>query len=56
MYAAICTCFDISQAVGMVSKYNSKPTEAHLTAAKRILRYLKGTLISIGYYGVLISS
>ena len=44
MYDAICTRPDISQAVGMVSKYNSKPTEAHLTAAKRILCYLKGTL------------
>jgi len=30
--------------VGAVAKFSSKPTEAHLTAAKRILRYLKGTL------------
>jgi len=44
MYAAICTRPNTSQAVGMVSKYNSKPTEAHLTAAKQILRYLKSTL------------
>ena len=34
---------DIAHAVGVVSKFSSSPTEAHLTAAKRILRYLKGT-------------
>ncbi len=34
---------DTAQAVGAVSKFNSNPSEAHLTAAKRILRYLKGT-------------
>ena len=34
---------DISQAVGLVSKFSAKPTEAHLTAAKWIIRYLKGT-------------
>ena len=44
LYAAIATRPDISQAVGVVSKFCSKPTEAHLTAVKRILRYLKGTL------------
>ena len=44
LYAAIATCPDVAQAVGVVSKFCSKPTEAHLTAAKRILRYLKGTL------------
>ena len=44
MYAAICTRPNTSQAVGMVSKHNSKPTEAYLTAAKQILRYLKSTL------------
>jgi len=36
LYAAISTCPDIAQAVGVVSKFNSRPTEAHLTAAKRI--------------------
>lgn len=35
---------DIAHAVGVVSKFNSEPTEAHLTAVKRIFRYLKGTL------------
>ena len=33
---------DIAHAVGIVSNFNSNPTSAHLTAAKRILRYLKG--------------
>ena len=44
LYVAIATRPDISHAVGTVSKYNSAPTEAHLTAVKRILRYLKGSL------------
>ena len=43
LYAAVATRPDISQAVGVISKFSSRPTEAHLTAAKRILRYLKGT-------------
>ena len=41
LYVAVA---DISQAVGTVSKFNSSPSEAHLTAVKRILHYLKGTL------------
>ena len=32
LYAAIATRPDISQAVGTVSKFSSKPSEAHLTA------------------------
>lgn len=43
LYAAMATRPDISQAVGLVSKFSAKPTEAHLTAAKWIIRYLKGT-------------
>ena len=43
LYAAIATRPDISQAVGAVSKFCSSPSESHLTAAKRIFRYLKGT-------------
>ena len=43
LYLAIATQPDISQAVGVASKYCSCPTETHLTAAKRILRYLKET-------------
>ena len=44
LYAAIATRPDIAHAVGVVSKFNSKPTEAHLSAVKRIFRYLKGTV------------
>lgn len=44
LFLSMATRPDISHAVGVVSKFNSKPTEAHLTAVKRILRYLKGTI------------
>ena len=44
LYASIATRPDIANAVGAVSKFNSCPTEAHLTAVKRIFRYLKGTM------------
>lgn len=40
LYAACATCPDIVHAM---SKFDSKPTEAHLTALKWIPRYLKGT-------------
>ncbi|XP_019451824.1 PREDICTED: uncharacterized protein LOC109353922 [Lupinus angustifolius] len=40
---------EITYGVGVISKQMAKPTQAHMVAAKRILRYLKGTLC----YGVL---
>jgi hypothetical protein len=43
LYAAMATRPDIAHAVGAVSKFCSSPSKAHLTAAKRILRYLKGS-------------
>ncbi len=43
MYAATCTRPDISFAVGELGRYSHKPTKAHMRAAKRVLRYLKGT-------------
>ncbi len=43
MYAATATRPDISFAVGVLSRFCSKPTTAHLTAAKRVLHYLKGS-------------
>lgn len=35
---------DLQFAVSLLSRYMSKPTQLHLQAAKRMLRYLKGTL------------
>lgn len=43
LYIACATRPDIAQAEEAVSKFSNKPTEAHLTAVKQILRYLKGT-------------
>ena len=34
---------DIVNAVSIVSRFMSEPSKDHLTAAKRILRYIKGT-------------
>jgi len=34
---------DIAYGVGLISKYMVKPTTSHLVAAKRIMRYVKGT-------------
>jgi len=47
LHAAIATRPDIALALGVVSKFCANPTRNHLTAAKRILRYLKGT-VSLG--------
>jgi hypothetical protein len=43
MYLATCTRPDIAFAVGMLARFSSKPKRSHWTAAKRVLRYLKGT-------------
>ena len=43
MYAALGTRLDISYAVNLLSRYNIDPRTRHLTAAKRVLRYLKKT-------------
>lgn len=43
LYLAVATHPDIVYAVGVLSKFCAKPSTAHLTAAKRVLRYLKGT-------------
>jgi len=50
LYAAIGTRPDISYAVGKLSKFCAAPTEAHLTAVKRVLRYLKGTISLVLQY------
>jgi hypothetical protein len=39
-----CTRPDILYGVGLVSRYMESPTTTHLKGAKRILRYVKGTI------------
>ena len=43
MYLATCTRPDIAYAVGTLARFSSKPNQTHWVAAKRVLRYLKGT-------------
>jgi hypothetical protein len=44
MYAMLRSRLDIAFAVSIVSRFALNPTAKHITAVKRILRYLKGTL------------
>lgn len=42
---------DITYSASLVSRYMTNPSEIHMNAAKRILRYVKGTLnFGIHYY------
>ena len=43
MYLMIGTRPDLAAAVSIVSQFAANPSQTHLQAAKRILRYLKGT-------------
>jgi hypothetical protein len=43
MYAALATRPDTSFAVAALGRYNSRPFTSHLSAAKRVLQYLKST-------------
>ena len=43
MYASLGTRPDISYCVTALTRYNATPLQMHLTAARRALRYLKGT-------------
>lgn len=43
MYIAVCSRPDIAHAVSVLSQFNECYTEVHWKAAKRVLRYLKGT-------------
>ena len=43
MWAALGTRPDIAYAVAALSRYTTNPYMTHMTAAKRVLRYLKGT-------------
>jgi len=44
LHAAKATRPDIAHAVGKVSRFCAAPTQANLTAVKRIFRYLKGII------------
>ena len=44
IYASIGTRPDISVSVGVLSQFMSRPSPEHLIGAKRILRYIKGTI------------
>lgn len=44
MYASPGTRPDLSQAVSYLSRFSAKPTQAHWTAIKQVLRYIKGAL------------
>ena len=51
LYAALATRSDVQYAVSNVAKYSAAPTQAHWNAAKRVLRYLKGTKnFALWYY------
>lgn len=43
MYAQVCTRLDIAFFVGILGRYQSNPGMDHWKAAKKVLRYLKGT-------------
>lgn len=43
MYLAVCSRPDISYAVSYLSQFNDSYSDSHWKAAKRVLRYLKGT-------------
>eukprot|EP00253_Pinus_taeda_P002974 PITA_02974 len=43
MYAMVCTRPDIAHAVGVLSRFMSKPGKDHRTIVKQVFRYLRGT-------------
>eukprot|EP00253_Pinus_taeda_P002477 PITA_02477 len=43
MYVMVCTRLDISHAMGVLSRFMSKPWKDHWTTVKRVFRYLHGT-------------
>ena len=51
LYLSVCTRPDISQAVGVLSRYMANPSTEHWIAAKGVLRYIAGTLQTGILYG-----
>jgi hypothetical protein len=45
MYAMVCTKPDIAHAMGVLSRYMSKPEKEHRATIKRVFTYLCGTTI-----------
>ena len=43
MYLSVCTRPDLAYAVYTLARFSSKPNRSHWIAAKRVLRYLRGT-------------
>ena len=43
MYVIVCTKPDIAHAVGVLSRFMSKPGKEHWTPVKWVFRYLRGT-------------
>ena len=43
LYLTGCTRPDLAQAVGVLSRFMSAPTDEHMNAAKQVLRHLAGT-------------
>ena len=50
MYAMVCTRPDIAHAVGVLSRYMSKPRKELWVVVKRVFRYLHGTTDHAIYY------
>lgn len=42
-YAMVCNRLDIAHAVGVLSRFMSKPGKEHWTSVKRVFRYLRRT-------------
>ena len=54
MYAMLCTRPDLAYAISQISQFNNTPNETHHAVAKRVLRYLKGTVhVGITFSGSL---
>jgi len=54
MYTMLCTRPDICFVVGLMSRYQSNPGQAHWQAVKRVERYLRGTAnLVLCYQGVI---
>jgi hypothetical protein len=50
LYAMVCTRPNIAHAVGVLSRYMSKPGKDHWTSVKRFFRYFLGTISYVFCY------